>query len=303
MSTFPPTTTVFNDGYIAETYEAYRRDPASVDESWRQFFRIAEALAGITGGAGSGRRSGAPPQDGRRRGADRRDPPVRSPRRAARSARQQAARRRGADPGVPRHHRGRSSRTSRRARSAIDVGNGGRRRARAARRLLRQHRLRVRAPRQRGGAALVPSHDGGRRAHAAAERRREARRAAPAHARSMASSGSSQRAYLGNKRFSIEGTDVLVPMIDEAIARGAPGGRATGRDRHGAPRPPQRAHPRARQATSRSSASSRGGTRRRAPTASTGDVKYHLGYENERKVGDDDDQAGARRRTRAISRS
>lgn len=37
--TFPPTTTVFNDAYIAETYEAYRRDPASVDESWRQFFR------------------------------------------------------------------------------------------------------------------------------------------------------------------------------------------------------------------------------------------------------------------------
>src|SRR4051794_3261324 len=51
--TFPPTTTVFNDGYIAETFEAYRRDPSSVDESWRQFFRTAEALAGITGGARS----------------------------------------------------------------------------------------------------------------------------------------------------------------------------------------------------------------------------------------------------------
>ena len=53
MSTFPPTTTVFNDGYIAETYEAYRRDPSSVDESWRQFFRTAESLAAITGGASS----------------------------------------------------------------------------------------------------------------------------------------------------------------------------------------------------------------------------------------------------------
>src|SRR5689334_6876159 len=53
MSTFPPTTTVYNDGYIAETYEAYRRDPSSVDESWRQFFRTAESLAGITGGAGA----------------------------------------------------------------------------------------------------------------------------------------------------------------------------------------------------------------------------------------------------------
>src|SRR3954463_10938899 len=41
-----PITGAFNDGYIAEAYDAYRRDPASVDESWRQFFRFAESLAG-----------------------------------------------------------------------------------------------------------------------------------------------------------------------------------------------------------------------------------------------------------------
>ena len=41
-----PITGVFNDGYISEAYEAYRRDPASVDESWRQFFRFAESLGG-----------------------------------------------------------------------------------------------------------------------------------------------------------------------------------------------------------------------------------------------------------------
>jgi len=41
-----PITSVFNDGYIAEVFEAYRRDPASVDESWRQFFRFAEQLGG-----------------------------------------------------------------------------------------------------------------------------------------------------------------------------------------------------------------------------------------------------------------
>ena len=35
-----------SDGYIAEVYEAYRREPASVDESWRQFFRFAERLGG-----------------------------------------------------------------------------------------------------------------------------------------------------------------------------------------------------------------------------------------------------------------
>ena len=41
-----PITSVFNDGYIAEVFESYRRDPASVDESWRQFFRFAESLGG-----------------------------------------------------------------------------------------------------------------------------------------------------------------------------------------------------------------------------------------------------------------
>ena len=35
---------VFNDGVIAEQFERYRLDPASVDETWRQYFRIAESL-------------------------------------------------------------------------------------------------------------------------------------------------------------------------------------------------------------------------------------------------------------------
>lgn len=40
---------VFNDGVVLEQFERYRRDPASVDESWRQYFRIAESL--FAGGA------------------------------------------------------------------------------------------------------------------------------------------------------------------------------------------------------------------------------------------------------------
>ncbi|HWE42801.1 MAG TPA: 2-oxoglutarate dehydrogenase E1 component [Gemmatimonadaceae bacterium] len=53
----PAITSVFNDGYVAEQLEAYRRDPSSVDESWRQFFRLAEQLgggsaAGSTAGGG-----------------------------------------------------------------------------------------------------------------------------------------------------------------------------------------------------------------------------------------------------------
>lgn len=39
-------TNAFNDAYIAELYEAYRRDPKSVDESWRQYFGFAERLGG-----------------------------------------------------------------------------------------------------------------------------------------------------------------------------------------------------------------------------------------------------------------
>jgi 2-oxoglutarate dehydrogenase E1 component len=48
-----PITGVFNDGYIADVYESYRRDPASVDESWRQFFRVAEQLVGAGGAPGA----------------------------------------------------------------------------------------------------------------------------------------------------------------------------------------------------------------------------------------------------------
>ncbi len=39
-------TSVFNDGIIAEQFERYRHDPASVDETWRQYFRVAESLFG-----------------------------------------------------------------------------------------------------------------------------------------------------------------------------------------------------------------------------------------------------------------
>ena len=41
-----PVTGVFNDGYIAEQYELYRKDRNAVDSSWRQFFQFAERLGG-----------------------------------------------------------------------------------------------------------------------------------------------------------------------------------------------------------------------------------------------------------------
>ena len=40
------TSSAFNDGYVAEMFEAYRADPSSVDESWRQFFRLASQFSG-----------------------------------------------------------------------------------------------------------------------------------------------------------------------------------------------------------------------------------------------------------------
>jgi 2-oxoglutarate dehydrogenase E1 component len=46
MPQTPITSSVFNDGYIAEQYDAWRRDPASVEESWRQFFTLAAQLGG-----------------------------------------------------------------------------------------------------------------------------------------------------------------------------------------------------------------------------------------------------------------
>jgi 2-oxoglutarate dehydrogenase E1 component len=44
-----PITSAFNDGYIAEMYDRFRRDPASVDDSWRQYFEMAQQLGGGTG--------------------------------------------------------------------------------------------------------------------------------------------------------------------------------------------------------------------------------------------------------------
>ncbi len=41
-----PVASVFNDAYIAEQFEAWRRDPNSVDASWRQFFTFAQQFGG-----------------------------------------------------------------------------------------------------------------------------------------------------------------------------------------------------------------------------------------------------------------
>jgi len=52
----PPITSAFNDAYIADLFDRWQRDPDSVDASWRQFFAMAQRLGG---GAPSGGAAGA----------------------------------------------------------------------------------------------------------------------------------------------------------------------------------------------------------------------------------------------------
>src|SRR5471032_1842925 len=59
-----PVASVFNDAYIAEQYENFRRDPGSVEESWRQFFRLAASFGGPSAASAAG---GEPDQDFARR--------------------------------------------------------------------------------------------------------------------------------------------------------------------------------------------------------------------------------------------
>ena len=47
----PPITGAFNDAFIAEMYERFRQNPEGVDASWRQFFGVAQSLAGAAPGA------------------------------------------------------------------------------------------------------------------------------------------------------------------------------------------------------------------------------------------------------------
>ena len=176
---------------------------------------------------------------------------------------------RGADARVPRHHRGGSrGRPGGRARLRRRVTRGRRRRsscasATAARSASSSTTSATTTEREwfrqtiESGEATTPLTADEKKALLERLTRGRRARAVPRHAR-----------IVSVKRFSIEGVDALVPMLDEAIARGARRRRAAGRHRHGAPRPAQRARARDGQAVSRRcSASSRGSTPTRTPTA------------------------------------
>jgi 2-oxoglutarate dehydrogenase E1 component len=283
MSTFPPTTTVFNDGYIAETYEAYRRDPSSVDESWRQFFRTAESLAGITGGSGG---SGDPELLRKTAGAATLIDAIRHYGHLAVQLDPLGSKPVGAAELTPEFHGITEQELSDVPASALGYQSGT---AADVVRMLREvycgkiglefvhlqeedERLWFRRTMEEGALTQPLSAD---------EKLAVLRRLTEVDGLERFL----QRAYLGYKRFSIEGTDVLVPMIDEAIARGAQSG--------------------ARQVVMGMAHRGRlnvlthvmgmsyvemfgefeGRQGETSADSSTGDVKYHLGYENERTVG------------------
>ena len=90
------------------------------------------------------------------------------------------------------------------------------------------------------------------------------------------------KAYLGQKQFSIEGLDMTVPMLDEMIQLSAATRRPRGRDRHGPPRPAERARaqPRPRLRDDLPRVRGRVSTIEAVttiPQGGTGDVKYHHG--------------------------
>jgi 2-oxoglutarate dehydrogenase E1 component len=284
MSTFPPTTTVFNDGYIAETYEAYRRDPSSVDESWRQFFRTAESLAGITGTGGGAadaellrKTAGAAALLNAIRNyghlAVRLDPLGTQPPGAAEltpefhgTTEQELA-------DVPASALGYESGTAadvvRKLREAycgaialefVHLGN-------------EEERLWWRETMESGTLTKPLEKE---------EKLAVLRRLTEVDGLERFL----QRAYLGFKRFSIEGTDVLVPMLDEAIARGAQGGArqvVIGMAHRGRLNVLTHVMGMSYVEMFGEFEGRQGET---SADSSTGDVKYHLGYEGERKVGE-----------------
>ena len=63
---FPEYSGTINEAYVQELYELYRADPSSVDEAWRRYFAVDDAAAGIAAPGGQTQRPGADPEAGRR---------------------------------------------------------------------------------------------------------------------------------------------------------------------------------------------------------------------------------------------
>ncbi|MBX3134250.1 MAG: 2-oxoglutarate dehydrogenase E1 component [Gemmatimonadaceae bacterium] len=277
-----PIASVFNDAYAAEQFERYRKDPASVEESWRQFFRFAEEAMGrgpVSGGggadyarivAGAARYTssirayghlavqldplGTPPP-----GAQELTPEFHG---ITEAELEQVS---GASLGWP--HLATAKDVAERLKKrytrnlAVEVGHLGSDEERMwFRQLFTQEKL--------------------TRPLTADEKQQVLRRLTEVDGLERFLG----RTFVGYKRFSIEGTDALVPMLDTAIAESAS---------HGAEHV---AISMAHRGRINVLAHVMGkplplifgefqGEHSHLVGASTGDVKYHLGFENERDVG------------------
>ena len=285
MPPFPPTTTVFNDGYVAEAYESYRRDPASVDESWRQFFRTAESLAGITGASGGARADDALLR--KTAGAAALVDAIRQFGHLAVQLDPLGSTPPGSPELTPEFHGITEQDLSDVPATALGYESGT-----AADVVAKLRDVYC------GALALEFAHVGSAAEHEWFRTQMETGTITrpltndekTAVLRRLTEVDGLERffqfRYQGYKRFSIEGTDVLVPMLDEAIARAAG---------HGAREVVIGMAHRGRlnvltnimgMPYGEMFGEFEGRPGEQSAEATTGDVKYHLGYEGERKVGD-----------------
>ena len=241
--------TGFNRGYVLELYERYRQDPASVDagtralfEQWTPPAEDAPELTGATPGVQKIVGAVNLAQSIRRYGhlAAQLDPlgsrPLGDPGAAAGDARRH--RRRSARAAGDARHARRSAKTPRNMLEVVEALPAD---------LLLDDRLRLRA------------HLRARKSGTGCGRRVEAGRFRapadpidPGRAARSADAGRGVRTFLhrtfpGKTRFSIEGLDMLVPILDEVIGDAAESG-IRHVHRHGAPRAAERDGARAGQA-------------------------------------------------------
>lgn len=280
---FPPSTTVFNDGYIAEAHERYRRDPSLVDESWRQFFRAAEAL-----GAGAPARAADPALLRTAAGAAALADAIRQYGHLAVALDPLGTAPPGAAELTPEFHGVTDADLARIPGSALGSDSGSA--ADVVDRLRERYCgaigfefAHLGSESERTWFRSVVESGGLTEPLGAEEKRALLRRLTEVDGLERFLG----RAYQGYKRFSIEGTDVLVPMLDEAIERGA---------RAGARRVVMGMAHRGRvnvlvhvmgMSYAEMFGEFEGRPGETTADATTGDVKYHLGFLGERRVGND----------------
>ena len=145
---------------------------------------------------------------------------------------------------------------------------------RAARRVRAHHRRRVHAHPGARPEGVDPGA-GRRRARAASPSARSAA-SSSGSTRPRRSSASCTRSTSGRSASASKARRRSIPMLDALCTSAADAGHERRRDRHGAPRPAQRARQRRRQVV-RADLPRVRGRARPASTQGSGDVKYHLG--------------------------